>query len=248
MSSFIFPNTTLGLYDKSFWENVLVEAHGLVFDILVLGLIMVWMDTYRQKRESIARDLENLWDFNTLTEEVYLKKKVNILKRLNQNKTYKIDVTDLILNNETKIKDISFENSGLFGLKLLDCRIFNLKIKKSKLNSADFSNSVIKSTEITDSYLKNVSFKSATIVGLKFINSDLFRAKFNDANLESADLRGCNLKRTTFTNANLKNANLRGCNNLNCDALLEAKCIDYLKADEGIVEELKRRKPEMKVS
>ena len=74
----------MGLYDKSFWENVLVEAHGLVFDILVLGLIFVWMDTYRQKRESIARDLENLWDLNTLTEEVYQKKKVNILKRLNK--------------------------------------------------------------------------------------------------------------------------------------------------------------------
>lgn len=238
----------MGLYDKSFWENVLVEAHGLVFDILVLGLIFVWMDTYRQKRESIARDLENLWDLNTLTEEVYQKKKVNILKRLNTNKTYKIDVTDLILTNKTKIKDISFANSGLFGLKFLDCLIFNLKIKHSKLNSAEFSDSVIKNTEITDSYLKNANFKSASLLGLNFTNSDLFRAKFIDADLEGTDLRGCNLKRTVFKDANLKNANLRGCINLNYDALIEAKCIDYLKADEGVIEELKRRRPEMKVN
>ncbi|BBN80459.1 hypothetical protein PA25_04440 [Pseudoalteromonas sp. A25] len=248
VSSFIFPNTTLGLYDKSFWENVLVEAHGLVFDIFVLGLIFVWMDTYRQKRESIDRDLENLCDFNTLTDNIYLKKKVNIIKRLNKNKIYKIDVTDLIINKKTRIKDISFEHSNLFGLKIMDCQVFNLKIKNSKLNSADFSKSVIRNSEITGSYLKNVSFKSATLVGLNFMNSDLVRAKFDSANLQSADLRGCNLERTTFTNANLKNANLKECSNLNYNALLGAKCIDYLKADKSIIEELKKRKPEMKIS
>jgi uncharacterized protein YjbI with pentapeptide repeats len=237
----------LGLYDKSFWENVLVEAHGLVFDVLVLGLVLVWMDTYRQNRESITRDLENLWDLNTLTEEVYQKKKVNILKRLNQHKTFKIDVTDLILKN-AKVKDISFTNSGLYGLKFLGCPIFNLKIKSSKLNSANFSDSVIKNSQITDTYLKNATFKSASLVGIIFKNSDLFRAKFIDADLEGADLRGCNLKRTNFTGANLKNVNLRGCINLNYDELLKAKCIDYLKADEGVVEELKRRNPSMKVN
>lgn len=244
----MLPNTTLGLYDKSFWENVLVEAHGLVFDIFVLGLVLIWMDTYRQKRESITRDLESLWDLNTLTEEVYRKRKVNILKRLNINKTYKIDVTDLTLSDKVKIKDITFKNSGLFGLKFLDCRIFNLKIEHSKLNSAEFSDSIIKNSEITDTYLKNAKFQSASLVGLNLTNSDLFRAKFIDADLEGADLRGCNLKRTTFTGANLKNANLRGCINLNYDALIEAKCIDYIKADECVLEELKLRKPDMKVN
>ena len=247
VSSIVFPNTTLGLYDKSFWENVLVEAHGLVFDILVLGLVLVWMDTYRLKRESRTRDLENLWDLNTLTKEVYQKKKVNILKRLNEHNTYKIDVTDLMLKN-IKVKDVSFTNSGLFGLKFLDCAIFNLEIKNSKLNSADFTDSVIKNSEITDSYLKNAKFKSASLIGLNFQNSNLFRAKFIDADLEGADLRGCNLERTIFTDANLKNANMKGCINLSYDELLKAKCIDYLKADEGVVEELKRRKPNMKVN
>ncbi|ELA9364030.1 pentapeptide repeat-containing protein [Vibrio parahaemolyticus] len=247
LSSWVFPNTTLGLYDKAFWENVLVEAHGLVFDIFLIGLVLVWMDSHRQKRESIERNLEGLWDLNTFVDAIYQKKKINMIKRLNASKVYKIDVTDLTLS-DVELKDAKFSNSGLYGLKLLKCKIFNLEIQSSKLNSADFSGSKLKNSKILKSYLKNACFAEAILTGVDFQKSDLFRAKFIGTNLENADLRGCNLKRTVFDGANLKQANIRECQNLDCEALAKAECLDYIKADDAVVQVLKELRPEMKVN
>ena len=101
LSTAIFPNTTLGLYNKSFWENVLVEAHGLVFDIFSIGIVLVWMDTHRQKRELIKRNIEGLLDLNTFTDEVYQKQKINMLNRLNEQKVYEIHITNLTLHKST---------------------------------------------------------------------------------------------------------------------------------------------------
>ncbi|AVP93897.1 hypothetical protein C7N77_12360 [Aeromonas rivipollensis] len=224
----------------------MVEAHGLVFDIFLIGLVLVWMDVHRQNRESIERNLEGLWDLNTLTDEIYQKKKTNIIKRLNSSKVYKIDVTDLTLN-DVDIRGAIFFDSALYGLKLINCRAFNLEIKKSRLNSAEFIDSKLKNTKILDSFLKNANFTRAKLSGADFRKSDLLRAKFIDANLESADLRECNLKSAVFNGANLRQVNIKQCKNINCEELIKASCLDYIKADDYIVEFIKERRPEIKI-
>lgn len=247
LSSWVFPNTTLGLYNKSFWENVLVEAHGLVFDIFFIGLVLVWMDSHRQKRESIKRNQEGLLDLNTFIDEIYQKRKINMIKRLNENEVYKIDVTDLTLY-DIELKGTKFINSRLYGLKFSKCRIFNLDIQSSKLNSADFSYSNLKKSQVLDSNLNNANFSGAKLIGIDFQKSNLFRVKFINTNLEGADLRSCNLKKTVFDGANLKQANIKKCKNVNCKALAKAKCLDYIKADDEVIHELKELRPEMKIS
>lgn len=247
LSSWIFPNTTLGLYNKSFWENVLVEAHGLVFDIFLIGLVLVWMDSHRQKRESIKLNQEGLLDLNTFVDEIYQKRKINMIKRLNENEVYKIDVTDLTFY-DIEIKAAKFINSRLFGLKLSQCKIFHLDIQSSKLNSANFSCSSLKKSQILDSNLNNANFSEAKLIGINCQKSDLFRVKFINTNLEGADLRGCNLKKTVFDGANLKQTNIKKCKNVSCKALAKAKCLDYIKADDEIIHKLKKLRPEMKIS
>ena len=129
-----------------------------------------------------------------------------------------------------------------------DCKIFNLNIQKSALNSAYFCDSDLKRSKILDSNLNNSNFKKATLIGIDFQKSDLSRVKFINANLSGADLRGCNLKKAIFDGANLKQANIKRCENINCEALAKAKCLDYIKADIEVLNALKLLKPEMKIS
>lgn len=247
LSSLVFPNTVLGLYNKSFWENVLVEAHGLVFDIFVLGLILVWMDSYRQKRELIARNQEGLLDLNTFVDQESVKRKINMIKRLNDYGVYKIDVTDLALC-DIELKGFRINKSRLYGLKLKKCRVFNLDISNSKLNSADFSGSIIKKSNILDTNLNNAKFIGSMLIGIDYKNSNLSRVNFLNAKLKGADFRGCNLEKTVFDNADLKQANIRNCKNISHEALAKAKCLDYIKADREVIEALKELRPEMKTS
>jgi hypothetical protein len=56
LSSSILPNTTWGLYTKSFFENVLVGAHGTVIDLFLVGIVLFWFERRTEKRERIAKE------------------------------------------------------------------------------------------------------------------------------------------------------------------------------------------------
>lgn len=247
VSGNIFPLTSWGLYNRDFWENVLVEAHGLVFEIFILGLIIVWLDSKRQKNKFVERNIENLWDLNDLNEAEHFKKKIGSIKRLNEAGITKIDVTDLLIKEST-IKDVNFKNSRLFGLKIQSCEIFDLTITDSKLNSADFSKSTFRRCKLQNNYFKNSNFEGCKLVGVDFKNSNLYRVKFTNANLESADLRGTDLSRTIFDNANMKNTNIRSCTKLNIEELAKANNLDYLKADDFVIEKLMKLRVDVRQS
>lgn len=245
VSESVFPNSSWGLYNKNFWEGVLVEAHGLLFEILVIGLILLWLDSRRQKTEYIEKNLENLWDLNTLQENEVIKKKMGSVKRLNDAKVFKIDVTDLLIV-DVNIKNFVFKESKLFGLKLKNCKIFDLELTKSKVNSGEFSDSSFKRCNLSGSDFKNADFSNAKIIGINLQKANLLRAKFTSANLETADLRGANLDKAVFQDASLRNANIRMCLNVDLNSLAKASNLDYIKADDDIISGLLQLRPNIK--
>jgi hypothetical protein len=245
VNSTIFPNSSWGLYDRSFWENVLVEAHGLLFEIFVIGFILVWLDLRRHKNDRIERNIESLWDNNTLESPQIIKHKIGNLKRLNADGVLDINVTNLLLKN-TEVKDIIFDGAKVYGLKFINCSIFDFVLANCQVNSGDFNNSKFKRSKLSNSYLKSANFSNAKMVGVDLRGANLLRAKFKDSDLESADLRGADLKKTDFDGANLRNANIKGSTNISLDALSQATNLDYLKADRDIIERLKIKRPDMK--
>lgn len=219
--------------------------HGLLVEIFVIGFILVWLDARRYKNDHIERNKESLWDTNTLKDPQIIKQKLGNLKRLNKDGVFNIDVTNLLLIN-TEIKNIIFINAKVFGLKLIHCKIFDFELNNCKVNSGDFSDSVFKRSNLCNSYFKSANFTNAIMKGINLRGANLLRAKFIDANLESADLRDADLDRTVFSNTVLRNANIKGCININIDALSQAKNIDYIKADDSIIEKLKELRSDMK--
>ena len=39
---------------KSFWGQILAEAHGMIFDIAVIGILIFWLNQNREIRQRIS--------------------------------------------------------------------------------------------------------------------------------------------------------------------------------------------------
>ena len=84
ISNTVLPNTMLGLYNKDFWENFLVEMHGIVFELSIIGVLILWLDSKRSKSGEITRLREDLEDYSSLDFPEINVKKLGHIKRLNQ--------------------------------------------------------------------------------------------------------------------------------------------------------------------
>ncbi|HIF9311886.1 TPA: pentapeptide repeat-containing protein [Photobacterium damselae] len=245
VSSNIFPNTTLGLYNKDFWENVLVEAHGMVFDILIIGVIVVWLDTRRTTFKEKKSMLNELSDMSYLDLPEVNHRKVGIMHRLNKLGIESFNIDELIIA-EVRVNGLIVDASTLNNLKVMRSSISGTHFTETALLRADFSNTHIKSTKFLNCEMKKAVFIKARAHGVDYSNSNLERAKFMDADLQNAIFKGCNLREVNFENANLRNANFKGATYVKAENLLKAKSLDYIVVDEEIKETLRSLRTDIK--
>lgn len=240
----VFPNTTLGLYNRTFWEGFLVELHGIVFELTIIGVLIVWLDSRRNKSGHISRLKEDLQDYSTLDSPETNVKKLGHIKRLNEHNVKEIDVLNLVLNDMI-INRVSIERSRLIGLEAVNSSIVNSEFKSMRMRSSNFTGGTIKSTRFDNCDLLKSKFVKATCRGVDFTNSSLERAEFTNADLQSSNFSGCDVRETLFDGANLKHASFRNAKHLTPEILSKAKNLDYVKVDDATLDKLKILRPDM---
>lgn len=239
VSSSVFPNTTLGLYSREFWENVLVEAHGMVFDILIIGVIVVWLDTRRTTYNEKKSMLNELSDMSYLDLPEVNHRKVGMMHRLNNLGETTFDIEELIIA-KARVNGLFSENSNFRYLKAFNSSFTKVTFINTCLFRSDFSGTEIKSTKFLSCDLKKAVFIDAKATGVNYTDSNLERARFMNADLQSAIFKGCNLREANFENANLRSANLKGATYIKVEQLLKAKNLDYVVVDEELKIQLKQ--------
>jgi len=105
---------------------------------------------------------------------------------------------------------------------LRGCNLFGLKGHRTNFRSCDFSNALMKESELTESDFSHskaikVSFLISVFSGSRFDSTDFSYADFTGAGLEDASFVGARLWGVSFRGAHLqyasfRNADLRGCN------------------------------------
>ncbi|BFM19028.1 pentapeptide repeat-containing protein [Gilvimarinus japonicus] len=245
VSSTVLPNTKLGLYNKDFWENFLVELHGIVFELSIIGVLLLWLDSKRTKSGEIKRLREDLEDYSTLDYPEINVKKLGHMKRLNEHKIKNIDVQNLVLN-ELKVKGIIAEDSRLIGLKIVAGSVVSSNFKSMRMRSSNFHESTIKSTIFESCDLLKSKFNESICKGVDFTNSSLERADFTNSDLQSSIFNGCDVRGAKFDGANLKHVSFHNSKHLTSELLLRAKNLDYVKVSDEIMAELIAQRPDMK--
>jgi uncharacterized protein YjbI with pentapeptide repeats len=245
ISELVLPKTTLGLYSRDFWENFLVEIHGVVFELSIIGILILWLDSKRNRNSDIRRLKEDLDDYSTLDFPEINVKKLGHFKRLNQYGIKNIDVQNLVLNG-LKVNGVIAEGTRLIGLKVIDGSIVDSVFKSMKMRSSNFQKSTIRNTKFESCNLLKSKFTDAKCKGVDFSSSSVESADFTNADLQSSIFIDCDVRDAKFDGANLKHAVFHESKNLTAENLAKAKNLDYVKVPKKIMDELIRLRPDMK--
>lgn len=246
ISNLILPNTKIGIYDKSFWVNLLINLNSSIVDFLFLSLIIIFFTKRMENKkeiETLRREIKNFAIHSSI--EIDIKKLVN-LKRLSE-----------IDKKPVNIQKIKMQYIDIDNLVMNDADLSGMSLYSSKLKNVNFSNCIIRSLNISKGKSKNSHFIKCTIRNLKlsegnfksinFEGSILANAKMNDAELSNASFKECDLQDATFDNSNLRCANFSGSKNINIANLCKARCIDYIVASEEITNQIKKIRTDVKI-
>lgn len=221
VSSSVFANSSWGLYDRNFFENLLVEMHGSIFDLLVVGVILYWFEKRRDNQEKLSRAKEDLDSLKYYYGKDSSFKFYSALRYLLSLGVNKADIPEANLNN-LKIDALHLSSSNLIATNFNKSILSNVVFDECNMEAANFIDSELKSTSFKKVNLKRAKFINAKLKGIDFRSCDIKGAVFNKADLKSANFRGVDCSQVNFEGADLRSANFLETTNLTRAMLDEA--------------------------
>lgn len=138
------------------WSDIIIEANGMAFDLLVFGILLSLYEVFRENRDRIGQLADEIDDFRKWDEKEAMYRIVGVVKRLNRAGISKIDLNRCFLqdaNLQGAIlwkADLSFanlQNADLTGAKLQSARMYKADLRGAKLEYANFIDAVIWETD-----------------------------------------------------------------------------------------------------
>jgi BTB/POZ domain-containing protein KCTD9 len=170
-------------YKDTFYEGVMVEAHGMLLDIAVIGVLILWLSQLGEKRREIKRYLEEIDDFRGWKSKEAGYRIAGNIKRLNRHGITQINLSQCYLNS-----------TDLNGIKLRGAILQKAKLRGAELWEADLQGADLRGAELEGAILRwgnlqKADLRGAELEGTKLWGADLKGADLQDANLKGADLR-----------------------------------------------------------
>ena len=195
----------LDIYYLDGLGDVLVEAHGLIFDLFIFGIVLTAYEVIRSKQDKVERYKEELDDYREWKEDEAGYRVAGIIRRLESEGVEDINFDKLNLSKcskeivekavKTGARIISLQEAKLYGANLQEANLLGANLQEAGLYRAN---------------LQEAKLGSANLLGANLLGANLQEADLGSANLQEADLGGANLQEAKLYQANLQEANLRG--------------------------------------
>ena len=215
---------------SSFREGILTEAHGMILDVLVIGIFILWLNLLRDRRERARRYQDEIDDYREWRSDEAAHRIAGGIRRLNA-----MGVSAVVLSR-CYVRKADLRDAQLRGAPM-----HKIDLGESRLRGADLARANLDTAFLGHSDLRNASFDGARLRRARLLHVNANNCSFRDADLSKADLRhgkfrsaifcGALLERTIFLGADLAGADFRGCEGLTVDALLAAANLGYAKLD-----------------
>lgn len=236
--SLSYPYYQYDFYD--FWGQVLAEAHGMLFDIAVIGILIYWLNERGQKRQAIRTYRDEIEDFRTWQSEEAAFRTVGNVKRLNRNKIYSINLVDCYLTrtnlSHVILKDANLNNANVTHANLVECNL-----EGSRLNQTNFEGSNLNQACLHKAYASGANFRQTYMIKANLQSAFLIKSDFENAFMMEANLRNTYLVGANFKNANLYKADLRGAEGLTIEQLTQANTLHQALLDNDLMEQVQER-------
>jgi uncharacterized protein YjbI with pentapeptide repeats len=229
---------------KSFWGQILAEAHGMIFDIAVIGILIFWLNQNGEIRQRIRTYKDEIDDFRLWESEEAAFRTVGNIKRLNRHKIYEINLVNCHLAR-TNLSHVNLKSSNMNSANLSNSSLIETNLENTRLNQTNFENSNLNQAILKASYASGANFKDTFLIKANFENAFLIKTNFTNAYLMEANLCNSYLMGADFENASLYKADLRGAKGLTIDQLAKAKTLYLAKFDDELLEQVKLQMPEL---
>jgi uncharacterized protein YjbI with pentapeptide repeats len=228
----------------NFWPQILIEAHGMVFDITIIGLLIFWLNQNGETRRRIRTYRDEIDDFRLWESDEAAFRTVGNIKRLNRHKIYQINLVNCYLAR-TNLNYVNLKGSNINSANLANSSLIETNLEGTRLNQTNLENANLNQANLNGAYASGANFKDAFLIKAQFENAFLIKANFKNAFLMEANLRGSYLMGADFENASLYKADFRGAKGITVDQLAKAKTLYLAKFDNEIMEEIKVSVPEL---
>jgi BTB/POZ domain-containing protein KCTD9 len=230
-----------------FWVQILAEAHGMLFDIAVIGILLFWLNKNGDTRQRIRTYKDEIDDFRLWESEEAAFRTVGNIKRLNRHKIYEINLVKCHLM-KTNLNYVNLKASNMNSANFSHSTLIETNLENTRLNQTNFENSNLNQANLNGAYASGANFQDAFMIKAQFENAFLIKANFSNAYLMEANLRGCYLMGANLENVSLYKADLRGAKGLTVEQLSKAKTLYLAKLDPEFEEKLKSFVPEALVA
>jgi hypothetical protein len=228
----------------TFIVQVLAEAHGMIFDIAVIGILIFWLNQNGEIRRRIRTYKDEIDDFRLWESEEAAFRTVGNIKRLNRHKIHEINLVNCHLPR-TNLNYANLSGSNANSANISQSSLIESNLENARLNQTNFENSNLNQANLTGAYASGANFKDAFLIKAHFENAFLIKANFNNAFLMEANLQNCYLMGADFENASLYKADLRGAKGLTVEQLSKVKTLYLARFDDEILEQIKTNLPEL---
>lgn len=144
------------------WHDLLVEANGMVFDLLVFGILLSIYEALREKKEKIERLYEEIDDYRGWDEKEAMFRIVGAVRRLN-----KLQVSSVLLYN-CWLRKAHLQYTDLRGAQLV----------RADLRGACFEFTDLREANLRHTDLRGASLKGANLEGANLSWADLRGTNF----------------------------------------------------------------------
>src|SRR6187551_1219493 len=228
----------------TFIQQILAEAHGMIFDIAVIGILIFWLNQNGEFRQRIRTYKDEIDDFRLWESEEAAFRTVGNIKRLNRHKIHEINLVNSYLAR-TNLNYVNLSGSNLNSSNVCQSTLIESNLVNARLNQTNFENSNLNQADLTGAYASGANFKDSFLIKALFENAFLIKANFKNAFLMESNLTNCYLMGADFENASLYKADLRGAKGLTIEQLSKVKTLYLARFDDEILSQIKTSLPEL---
>ena len=161
----------------NFYGQVLSEAHGMLFDIAVIGILIFWLQAQGETRLRIRTYKDEIDDFRLWTSEEAAFRTVGNIKRLNRHKIYNINLVECYLSR-TNLSYVMLKESNLNNANLSNSNLIEINLENARLNQTNLENSTLNQANLYGAYASGASFKDAYMIKTNMEKAFLIKANF----------------------------------------------------------------------
>ena len=210
--------------DPAFREGLLVEAHGMWLDILVLGVLLAILNRVGEKRKRTRAYLEEIADLSGLQDQAVAHRLAGIIRRLNALGARPESLTSCYVEGIY----IDLRGVDLSGCVAVNCSFSEAMLQDADLSGANLTGAAMEGTKLMQANLRGCDLKASNCRGAWFQGADLRRACFHRAVLSGV----------TWDGADLDGADIRGGEGISVEHLARAKNLANCRMDDGVREGL----------